>query len=144
MELKNEKFPWAIQKNKEWSGVPRKVTNMGQIHCLASIAVLPYSGRHWFASTVVFGFFCLKLFSVICIKFVLRSMLCSCGQRGIAGSWFQWGARCSLGAEPSVGNVSFFNSDLLVKMAWHQINLTLPKTHMDSNVYFLVNSGTAA
>lgn len=46
--------------------------------------------------------------------------------------------------ELSVDNVSFFNSDLLVKMAQHQINLTLPKTHMDSNVYFLVNSGSAA
>lgn len=64
--------------------------------------------------------------------------------------WFQWSARYSLGmiscpqsAEPSVGNASFFNSDLLAKMAQHQINLTLPKTHMDSNGYFLVNFGSA-
>lgn len=51
---------------------------------------------------------------------------------------------CPHSAGPSVGSVSSFNSDLLVKMASHQINLTLPKTHMDSNVYFLVNSGSAA
>lgn len=122
-----------------------------QLIALPEFCCVIYSGRHWFASIGLFDFFCLKLFSVICIKFVLKSVLCTCGQCGVPGSWFQWGARNSLGAtpcprsaEPSVGNDNFFNSDLLVKMARHQINLTLPKTHMDSNVYFLVNSGSAA
>lgn len=59
---------------------------------------------------------------------MLKSMLPSCGQSGVPGSLFQWDASdlcshslgaiaCPHSAGPSVGDVSSFNSDLLVKMA---------------------------
>lgn len=102
-----------------------------QFIALPQFCCVTSSGRHCFSSI---DFCSLTLFGLIAqnhriyIKYILKSMLRSCGQSGVKVSLFQWDASdlcshslgtiaCPCSAEPSVGNVSSFNSDLLVKMA---------------------------